>query len=454
VSDPPRPPDGPIAAVSTPAGRGFHAMVRLSGAGTYEILARRVPGIEPTRVSGGRVLRSSFRPDRSPVVPARFVCFRAPRSYTGEDLAEVHLPGVPGLTAAVLETLFREGARPAGPGEFTRRAYLAGRLDLTRAEGIQALVAASDEAERRGALALTGGRVAARVEELRESLVSLLADMEASLDFSEHEVEPAVLAGLGDRLVAIRSQVEGLVALTRGDARPSREPRVILWGHPNAGKSTLFNRLIGRERAATDPAPGTTRDVLGARLGTPRGGVLLFDAPGVGLVATGEAGTAALLTAEAHRQGMDLRIVVADVGSPRPPPDPGPGDCLLVLAKADLPVRLDPGGWIAACRPRAVVEVSALVGTGLERLRAAVGEWLAGSSPGTEAIVVSSRLRALFDRAVEDLARVEEEHARGFGPECLSIHVRGLLASLEEVTGRVFTEDLLDRVFSRFCIGK
>ncbi|MBN2492089.1 MAG: 50S ribosome-binding GTPase [Planctomycetes bacterium] len=461
MSAPADPAAATIAAVSTAPGRALRSMIRLSGAETYGILSRRVAGIAPPDGRGGRVRHAPFRLDGTTVVPTRIVCFRAPRSYTGEDLAEVHVAGNPALTAAVLGALFREGARPAGPGEFTRRAYLAGRIDLVRAEGVQALIAAADEAGRRGALTLTGGRVAARVEAFREALITLLSDLEATLDFDEHEVEADLLAGLEDRLGGLRGMLGELVALTRADPRPAAAPRAILWGRPNAGKSTLLNRLIGRERVATDAAPGTTRDVVGARLRTPRGEVLLFDAPGIGPAVAGlagagagEADAAARRTAAAQRERMDLCVVVADVSAAAPPPDPGPGECLLVLAKVDLARHLDAADWIAAHRPRAVVEVSALAGIGLDGLRAAVGAWLAAASAGPDAGLVSSRLGALFGGAVADLGRLAEAHASGLGAECLSVHVRALLAALEEVTGRVFTEDLLDRIFARFCIGK
>ena len=147
---------------------------------------------------------------------------------------------------AIRSAVFAAGARPAGPGEFTRRAYLDGRLDLTRAEGIQALIAAGDDAERRGALALTGGRIANRVDALRESLVTLLADMEATIDFPEHEVDPVGLTAYRERLDDLEAQLDYLIGVTRGEDRPPAQPRIMLWGHPNAGKSTLFNRLVGR----------------------------------------------------------------------------------------------------------------------------------------------------------------------------------------------------------------
>lgn len=456
--------DGTIAALATPVGPGARAMIRLSGPGTFALLDPLLHGavastlpvsaLPVSALPGGAVRAVSLQLGDGVEAPVILLVFRAPRSYTGEDAAELHLPGAPALVAAVLDALHAAGARPAAPGEFTRRAYLAGRIDLAQADGIQALVAARNEAERRGALALTGGRVSRQVEALRQTLLELLADMEAEIDFAEHEVGADLGGNLAGRLERVEELLDELIRVTHADPRPAGAPRAILWGRPNAGKSTLFNRLAGRDRARVSAAAGTTRDVLGGRLRTARGDIMLFDAPGVGLPATGEADAAALTTASAERRRMDLSVVVADRSAAAPPPEPGAGDLLLVLAKADLAGRLDPSPWIERHRPRAVVEVSAQTGEGLEALRAALADWVAGANPGQDMAVAAGRLRGLFLRAVEDLRHLRSERDLGFGAECLSVHVRAILADLEEVTGRVFTEDLLDSVFARFCIGK
>ncbi len=443
-----------LVARATPAGRGFRAMMRLSGPDALAVVGALGAGPALDSAPGGTALDTLLTPDDSLRIPARILVFRAPRSYTGEDVAEIHLPGSPLVIAAVLDAVYAQGVRPAGPGEFTRRAYLSGRLDLTRAEGIQALIAARDDAERRGALTLTGGIIADRVEALRDALLTLMADLEASLDFLEHEVDPDTFPDLESRLTGIEDRLRSLIQITRGDARPSGAPRILLWGRPNAGKSTLFNWILGRMRAATDPAPGTTRDVLGGRVQTPRGEILLYDAPGVGLRGGGEADQAAARTAEGQRERMDLRLVTADVSEPRRPPDPGAGDCLLILSKIDLKRRLDPDAWIRTHHPVSVVEVSAREDLGLEELLEALGTWRAGASPDQDGVVSAGRLQALFHKALEDLACLREAHREGFGAECLSLHLRALVSALEEVTGRVFTEEVLDSIFSRFCIGK
>jgi len=443
-----------IVARSTPSGWGFRTMVRLSGPEVFPALGLLARELDLDSIPGGTAVLATLKLVDSTSVPVRILLFRAPRSYTGEDVAEVYFPGIPILIGAVLESFYNLGIRPAGPGEFTRRAYLSGRLDLTRAEGIQALIAANTDAERRGALSLTGGRMADRVESLRESLMNLLADLEASLDFMDHEVDPETIPGLEERLMQLENQIRDMMNDTRGDSRPSGAPRVILWGHPNAGKSTLFNCLVGRERAAVDRIPGTTRDVISGRVRTLRGELLLFDAPGIGLAGNGEADQAAQKMAAEQRKRMDLRLVIADASNPLPPPDAGPEACMLVLSKIDLERRLDPASWIEAQQPVSVVEVSAKEGTGIEALGQALGNWLIEASPGQDEVISAGRLHALFRKGLGDLTLLREEHEKGFGAECLSIHVRALISSLEEVTGRVFTEELLDTIFSRFCIGK
>ncbi|HYE99296.1 MAG TPA: GTPase [Planctomycetota bacterium] len=398
-----------IVAPATPSGGGLRAVVRVGGPRAVELAGAR-PGA---------------------------VVFRAPRSYTREDLVEIHLPASPPLVDRLVRDLLEAGARPARPGEFTLRAFLHGRLDLAQAEAVERLVAAEDEAERRAALRQLEGEFSRRLGAVEQACLDLAADAEAALDFSEEDIEIVTTADAGARAGAALRDLRALIADTA--ARPARDgrPVVVLHGRPNAGKSTLFNALAGQD-AIVSPTAGTTRDLLeaDADLGVP---VRLVDAAGV---AEGQTG----LDAEGARRARDaaasadLVLFVVDPSDPAERPRGWP--CVVVESKADL----HPGP-----APPGALRVSARTGEGLAALRRAVGAALdAGVS--TAAFSVSARQRALLREAEEALARVPGAAAAGL--ELAALELRSALAALGAVTGRDVGEELLDRVFSRFCLGK
>lgn len=440
-----------IAARATGAGGAAIALVRVSGDRAIErvaslsadTLAADAPG---QSVTVGTVVLADAR------WPARFTVFRAPRSYTGEDAVEIAIPGAAPAVAALLDRLYATGVRPADPGEFTRRACLAGRIDLARAEGIQALVRARDDAARRAAIELTDGAVSDRIAETRAALVDVLADLEASLDFLEHEVESSVVEDVAGRIDVLRRALVDLVRGADERRRLDGTPRIVLHGRVNAGKSTLFNALLGHERAATAAVPGTTRDLLGARLALGPVGVVLFDAPGLG--ATGSVGDrAALDTAARLRAQAELCAVVVDGTDADPPPAPSGSPCMLVVTKADLARRVDVDAWRAAHRPIAVVAVCALRGDGLESLRNAWREWASATAAEDPAGAVGS-VRASVVAADRALVAAADAAGEGLGAEIAVVHLREAVDALAGLTGAIDDEAILDVVFARFCIGK
>ena len=398
-----------IVAPATPPGGGLRAVVRVGGPRAVALAGAR-PGA---------------------------VVFRAPRSYTREDLVEVHLPASPPLVDRLVRDLVQAGARLARPGEFTLRAFLNGRLDLAQAEAVERLVAAEDEAERRAALRQLEGEFSRRLRAVEQALLDLAADAEAALDFSDDDIEIVPPAAAADRARAILGDLRALVADTA--AAPARDgrPRVVLHGRPNAGKSTLFNALAGQD-AIVSPTAGTTRDLLeaDADVGLP---VRLIDAAGVG---EGQAG----LEAEGARRAReaaasaDLVLFVVDPADPAERPRGWP--CVAVESKADL----HPG----AASPGAL-RVSAKTGEGLPALRRGVRAALEAGS-ASAAFTVSLRQRALLREAEEALSRAPDAAVAGL--ELAALELRSALAALGAITGREVGEDLLDRVFSRFCLGK
>lgn len=366
--------------------------------------------------------------------------FPGPASATGEDVAELHLHGGRAVVAAVLDALAAlPGLRPAEPGEFTRRAHANGKLDLAEVEGLADLVAAESEAQRRQALALASGALSRRVGEWREGLVAALALLEAGLDFSD---EGDVADDVSRRAVALIAPLRRSLGDALADAARGERVRdglvVAIAGAPNAGKSTLLNRLAGREAAIVSPVPGTTRDVLEVHLELAGQAVTLLDT--AGLRETGDAVEAeGVRRARARAEAADLVLWLSEDGAPAPEVFP---DAIAVFTKTDRGTRA-PSGFIG---------ISAATGAGMDDLLAALSgraERLGGREP---ALVTRARQRLGLERAELHLS-----NALGvFGDheELRAEEVRLAIRALDAVIGRVDVEDVLDALFGGFCIGK
>ncbi len=447
-----------IAAIASPAGPGARGIVRLSGPDAGAIVRAAWAGAPPDLSARGFVVGRIH--DGRGTQPALLLWMPGPRSYTGEDVAELHLPGAPPLLRAALARVLALGAEPAEPGEFTRRAFLAGRMDLTRAEGVLALVHARNQAEVRAARQLLLGGLAQRTAELRDELEDLRALCEASLDFDEGDtghVDPAEIRARAERALA---RVRAARATEAARARGTGAPRVALCGAPNAGKSSLFNALLGRDAAIVSEQSGTTRDALEGTLELAGHEVRLFDLPGLDAGAAG-VGRAAQELGRERLAAADLLLWVADATR---------GDAL-ERERAELPAgvpvilvwnQTDRAGAAAAPRAaahgvRAVVGTSARTGAGLAELRQA---WIAalagdggGDAPSLEREVALRHDRGLA-RAEEELATGLDRWLAGASLDLLAEHLRGATSGLDAITGATTSEDLLDRIFARFCLGK
>ena len=411
-----------IVALSTPPGAGLRAVVRLSGSRAVEI-GGALPGA---------------------------VTFRAPRTYTREDLVEIHLPASPPLVDRLLRTLLDRGARPARPGEFTLRAFLNGRIDLAQAEAVEQLISAEGEEDRRAALDQLEGSFSRALGEIEEAILNLCADAEAAIDFVDQDIEllPPETAVARSRaaLEALRALVRQTAARSVSDSRPT----VALCGPPNAGKSALFNALSGSD-AIVSGIPGTTRDVLSAEIdaGLP---VRLLDGPGE-QDAPGLDGEAVARSRDALRRA-DLILFVVDASDAERalPLEPRGRPAILVLNKCD---RSRDESVRSRFRLREAVWTSARTGEGLADLRRLLGSLLTLDEPGRAAgrFRVTVRQRALLREAESALERAAGASA-GMGLEFTAADLRAALAALGGISGRASDEDLLDRIFSRFCLGK
>ncbi|WP_456409694.1 tRNA uridine-5-carboxymethylaminomethyl(34) synthesis GTPase MnmE [Oceanithermus sp.] len=428
-----------IAAVATPPGSGGVGVVRLSGPEALEIAARVWRGHDPRTSPGGRFWHGWVTdPESGDVVDeALLLVFRAPHSYTGQDAVEFQTHGSPAVLRRVLELLLAAGARAAGPGEFTLRAYLNGRMDLAQAESVLAVVEAESETARRQALRGLTRALSQKIEGMSRKLLDLLAHIQALLDYPEEGVEPHEAERVLREVIV---EIDRLRATARAGQRVREGARLALVGAPNAGKSSLLNALLGYERALVHHEPGTTRDYLEAPLELE--GVPLVAVDTAGVRATDDpveaAGVARALEAA---RAADLILYLADRSAPRPEPPELPWKrTLKVATKADLP---------AAWRDPEAIEVSALTGAGLDALRRAIRERLLGTADEGEVWITHERhLEALNE------ARAHLEQALGAEDDLMGMSVEAALEALARITGETVDEAVVARIFQNFCVGK
>ncbi len=444
-----------IAAVSSPPGPALRGVIRVSGPDARRLIERTFAREED---ESGPLRRGVFPGrfhDPRGSQPALLLWMPSPHSYTREDVAELHLPGSPPLLDAALERLVELGARLAGPGEFTRRAFLNGRLDLTRAEGVLELIEATNEGERRAAGLLLEGGLDERVRGLRAELEDLRTLCEASLDFDETETGHVPGDELSARAAAAAAALDEALGWEVRRQPPSALPRVVLRGAPNAGKSSLYNALAGGEGGAlVSEHAGTTRDALAALWTLPGGTCLLLDAPGLDPGATGPDATAQGL-ASRERRSADLLLRVVEAGT-APGEDPRSAvPHRVVWSKADLAPGFAP--------PAGDVLTSARTGEGLEELGAVVARALGldgdpdaaseGPSPGLARELFARHRQALV-HAASALGRAREMIAEEAPLDLVAERLREATDALDGIAGHTSPEDVLDRIFSRFCIGK
>ena len=445
-----------IFAVATAPGRAGVAVVRVSGPAAFLAAARLSGDLPEARRAALRILR---RPsDNDALDNALVLVFAGPHSFTGEDVVELHLHGGPAVVAAVLEALSNEpGLRPAEAGEFTRRAFENGMLDLTEVEGLADLVDAETEGQRRQALRQMDGALSRLYEGWRADLIGLMASLEAEIDFpDEGDVTTEEIAIFQSKVLALRSALATHLNESKRGERLREGVRCAIVGAPNAGKSSLLNRLAGREAAIVSDIPGTTRDVVEVRLVL--AGAPVWVADTAGLHSAAEAIEAeGIRRAMARAEESDIRIGMVDGAAGAGAWSPLPlqiGD-LLVIAKSDLV----PGSAAEAARAWAVeravhvLSASPKSGEGLAALEAWLTNRVAALTVIGEAPSLSRlRHRRHVEDAMAALTRAHESiHA---GPELAGEDLRSAAHALGRITGRVDVDDLLDKIFSDFCIGK
>ncbi len=426
-----------LATSAEPAGIG---VVRISGAEARTVLGDLVPGratFEPGRLHLGRFCDASGH-----VLDEGYAVFLpGPRTFTGEDVAELHAHGGRANLERLLRAAIARGARLADRGEFTLRAFLAGRIDLAQAEGLLDVVTARTEGALERAQAQRRGGLGQRVRALRAAVVDVLARLEVQIDFIDEDLGAALTADAGEPLARVATEVEALAETWRTGRVLRDGARVVLAGPPNAGKSSLFNALLRTNRALVTPVPGTTRDYLEETLDLDGVPVVLIDT--AGMRASDDAVEALGIDRSRELIGSaDLVLWLDDPTQPEALPDPAIASerLLRIRTKADLA----PG------------DISAVTGVGLEALQRRLRDaLLPHGAEALSALVITSARHAealqTAARALRDAASAAQQRAP---PELIAVDVAEALAALGLITGETTTEDVLDRIFSSFCIGK
>ncbi len=446
--------DDTIIAVSSPPGRSHRGLIRFSGPRTRDILESLTgqPLPPPRTLAACRL--------REPDLPVLLVHFQGPASYSGQDMAELQMPGNAALLDRVLHRAIACGdaARLAEPGEFTFRAFAAGKMDLTEAEGIAATIAAASDSQLRAAAMLRRGRLGQWAERVVDQLANHLALVEAGIDFTDQEsVVPITPGRLDEVLSEVHAEIEQLLSKARSWAALEALPRVVLVGLPSAGKSTLFNALLGRKRAVVSDTPGTTRDVLCEPLLLEgHGEVMLIDMAGLDDPLEALDRDVQQLARNAIDQA-DLIINVLDATRRDAPMYPG----LTVYTKIDLNPHLAPGDYPGG-KDRPAITICAPIGQGLAELRRAIAAELADRSVSLsgDALALQPRhesaLRQALDHlsATRSLLSAQLDFAAISQVELVADALRGALDELAGLGGRISPDQVIGRVFATFCVGK
>lgn len=436
-----------IAALATAQGEGGIAIIRISGPEAEALLSRLfVPahGWESHRMYYGHIVEKGETLDE-----CMAVLMRSPRSYTREDVAEIHLHGGAWAAMSVLNALYRLGAREAEPGEFTRRAFLNGRIDLSRAEAVMALISAEGGRAARAAVRQLEGGVSSFIRSAQEELIALLSGAAAAIDYPEEITMEEAAGGLETGARRLADKLEAACD-ERGARIADQGLEAVLCGRPNVGKSSLLNALARQERAIVTDIPGTTRDIIRADVMIDglrvhfsdtaglRAGTDTIERIGVDRARQAMAGADVVLTVLNAAEEMtreDRQLLLDTQDAPR----------IIVLNQCDLPMRLDPAAFAEP------VLLSAKTGSGLRELEKRVAAYGAGAG---ESVLTQRRHMRLAREAASSLRSAADACARGEAVDLAVIDLQDALAALGRVTGEQVDEKLIDDIFSRFCVGK
>jgi tRNA modification GTPase len=446
-----------IAAVSTAIGEAAISVIRVSGPQALPLAAAVLKTRQPlTELTPRQVHLAEARDSEGLALDQGVaILFRAPASYTGEDIIEFQGHGGVLVTQRVLEAFLRAGARPAEPGEFTQRAFLNGKMDLTQAEAVMDLIHAQSTLALRAANEQLAGVIGKEAEALRTPLIDILAHIEAYIDFPEEDIAPDTGAALQSRLSDLLARTRRLLDTAEQGRILRHGARTVIVGQPNVGKSSLLNALLGFERAIVSPTAGTTRDTIEEIIQVHGIPLRLVDTAGLR-----EGGDAVerigIQRTQAELERADLILEVVDASQPAtaatriPVPASAQNRHLLVLNKADLGLHPD---WHASTN---AIPLSCATASGIPELRDAIRRIVfgAGSLSSDHPVAINARHKNAFERVQNHLSATQAALRSGAAPEFVALDLREALQALGDVIGQTDIEQILDIIFSSFCIGK
>jgi tRNA modification GTPase len=450
-----------IAAVATPAGEGGIAIVRISGpdaeqiGGTIFCQNNRSKG----RLKSHTLYHGRIRDPRTDAVvdEVLFTVMRKPRSYTGETVVEVHCHGGMFLAREILRLILSQGARHAEPGEFTKRAFLNGRLDLSQAEAVLDLIQARTQKGVSLAVNQVGGGMSGWVDAIRNSLLDCIVQVEAAIDFPEEEIELLQRDQLTQKISELRHEILAILDTYEWGRLHREGAKVCICGRPNVGKSSLLNTIIGEERVIVTPIPGTTRDVVEESLNLGGLPLVLWDTAGM-RETDNQVERIGVELSKRYIEKADLVMLVLDGSKELTTEDESlmreiNNKMMVVLNKDDLPTKLDK----KALKPFPTVgiySVSAKLGRGIEELKNGLRETLLGMNVESPIVITNLRQKSAVIRCERALNNAQVSLCENQSAEFVAVDLIDAKEALEEITGKIHTEEILEQIFSQFCIGK
>jgi tRNA modification GTPase len=455
--------DDTIAAISTPAGRGGIGVVRLSGSRAGEILQKLAPSADLKAVQRAQLVQLQNIESSEFLDEAVAVFFKAPKSYTGQDVVEISCHGSPFILSNLLRMCFKLGARAATPGEFTLRAFVGGRIDLTQAEAVRDLIDAQTEYQAKLASRQLKGELSRYLQPVKEELLDIIVHLESAVEFVEENLDTESIDALGERIARLVERL-GRLAKSYGVGRIVRDGlKLAIVGRPNVGKSSIFNVLLQQDRAIVTDIPGTTRDSLTETASIGGIPIRLVDTAGIrqagdlverlGIERSYQAMADAdlvlhIVDSSAGLNDEDLRLLDDCQSNPAP--------FVVVLNKIDLGIKVDRAELAARLGEERLFAVSAKTYEGIEGLQAGlVSRFLdRGSDARDDTLILDARHFSLVEESVQELNNSLGRLREGFSEEVALYHLHNTLKLLGEITGETTIEDVLGRIFATFCIGK
>ena len=452
-----------IAAIATPPGEGGVAIIRISGVDAEAIAAQIFtrPTSKNGRLKSHTLHHGKIRDPQNERIldEVLLTIMRKPRSYTGEDVVEIHCHGGAYVVREVLGLALRQGARQAEPGEFTKRAFLNGRLDLAQAEAVLDLIRARTDKSAGMALDQVNGVLSQWMVELRERLLDILVQVEAAIDFPEEEIELLRRSELIDRITALSRKIND-ISNTYDWGRLFREgAAVCICGRPNVGKSSLLNALLGEDRAIVTPIAGTTRDVIEEAISLDGLPARLWDTAGI-RESEDQIERIGVDLSRHHVSKADAVLLVLDGSQALATDDKSLLDqvaskkILVVINKADLPTCLAVSELGRLVGGRNVCSVSAKTGEGIAALKHSLRALVLDAEMEAPVVITNLRHRSALERSHVSLSRAVTSLGEGYAPEFVAMDLNEARAALEEITGVIQNDDILERIFAEFCIGK